>query len=567
MLYVNSSENNIKIVKHPMMSFKIELFVIGLLSVLVNSLMLTGSVFMLQIYSRVIPSHSFETLYFLVISVAISFFILGLLDWVRGKILSRAAMKFTLKLREDLYDAITWRALAGGADVAMQPMRDFKLMSDFLSGPALAALFDVPMMIIYLAVIYFLHPDLFYLGVLSALVLFAFAVINHLSSSGAQAKMQKSMLAAQDTLSAILRNMEAIKAMGMRQRMLEKWRATHDEGLWWEARARERIAGITSITKALRLFLQSAMLAMGAWLVLQGELNAGGMIVASILLGRALQPVEQSIMLWKGYQQYRLAKKRLLAFLASRFAQMGTRPVTSPETHSSGRLDVRELYVAPPGQREPWLQNVNFFVPAGRMLLIAGPNGAGKSLLARSLAGVWPAMKGEVLLDGADVSAWPEKAWGENLGYMPQDFQLLEGSIAENIARFDQPVDEEAVLLAARQACVHDAIKSEGGYDKQIGPDGKRLAAGVKQRVALARALYGQPKLIVLDEPGANLDLDGKKLLLKALAGMKERGQTVVVISHDRAMQKLADYLLVLAAGRVRNFVTRDGREIGKGSS
>ncbi len=443
----------------------------------------------------------------------------------------------------------------------MQPMRDFKLISDFMSGPALAAFFDAPMMIIYLAVIYILHKDLFVLGFFSALILFGFAILNHLYSIKAQSRMQEKMASAQESLGSILRNMEALKAMGMRQRMLGRWQRFHDGGVWWETRAREKIASITSITKALRMFLQSAMLALGAWLVLRGELNAGSMIVASILLGRALQPVEQSIMLWKGFQQYRMAKKRLAAFLSSRLAHIGAQPVTTPEERVEGRLEVRELYVAPPGQREPWLQNINFEVPAGKMLLIAGPNGAGKSLLARAVAGIWPAMKGGVFLDGASADIWPEEAWGKNLGYLPQDSQLLEGSVAENIARFQIAPDEDGILQAARQANVHDAIKATGGYDKQIGPDGKRLAAGMKQRIALARALYGEPKLLVLDEPGANLDPEGKKLLFKSLAEMKQRGQTVIVISHDPAMQGLADYLLVLTEGKIKQFAARSGKK------
>ncbi len=527
-------------------------FSIALASLGINMLMLTGSIYMLQIYGRVLPANSIETLIVLTILVAAMFIGLSMLDLARGKLLSRAAVRISLDLRERLARAMTQQALTSGSSVVMPVLKDFGSVVSFLGSPGIAALFDVPMSFVFFLAIYLLHPLLFDYAAISATVLFAFAVVNHLWSRGAQERAGEATSAMQGMLLSGLRNAEAMHALGMKERFLDRWKERHDPALWWEAGNRERIGTITSITKGLRLLMQSGMLGLGAWLVLRGELNAGHMIVGSILLGRALQPVEQSVMLWRGYQQYRSARGRLARILARQRSFEHQRPKTPPETRARGHLQVRNLYVAAPGMQKPWLQNIGFDLPPGKILLVTGDNGSGKSMLARALAGVWPPLSGEILLDGADIRSWPEDQFGKLIGYVPQNSQIMDGTLAENIARLG-PVDEEAVQEAARQARAHESIKAFGGYDQNVGPAGSRLPGGLKQRLALARALHGEPRLLILDEPDASLDMKGRKNLADALADMKKRGQSVVLVTHDPLLQGVADMRLVLDKGKVRD--------------
>jgi ABC-type protease/lipase transport system fused ATPase/permease subunit len=314
--------------------------------------------------------------------------------------------------------------------------------------------------------------------------------------------------------------------------------------------------GLAAVSRALRLLIQSGMLALGAWLVIRGEIGAGVMIAASIVLGRALQPIEMAITNWRAYQRYRLARKRLREALRETAGER--RPETPPELKPKGALEVRALYAAPPGQRDPFLKNIGFGVPAGSILLVIGANGSGKTMLARLLAGVWRPLDGEILLDGADLRVWPRETLGRITGYVPQNVELLDGSIAENIARLDPEPDPEAVIRAAKAAGVHEEIKRMGGYDREVGPMGAFLSAGQRQRVALARALYGDPVLVILDEPRNGLDQAGVGELMRTLMRLKKDGRTVVLVEHDERFMKLADYVLLLHEGQVRIGGPRD---------
>jgi len=523
---------------------------VAVFSLCINVLMLTGPLFMLQIYGRVLPSNNVSTLVSLFLLVVLLFAVLGVLDMVRGGILARAGAKLATDFRERLFDAVMRSALrSGGSTASMQPLRELDVVTGFLSGPGITAFYDAPLVPLYLFIIFLFHPVLFWFSLGAAVVLFALAVVNSLASRKPLEARGRAAEEAQRLLSTGVQNVEALHAMGMLSRLREQWRRRHDGVLRHQVRAQGRIGGISAAGRALRLLIQSAVLAIGAWLVIQGEITSGVMIASSVILGRALQPVEQAITNWRSYQNYRQARERVDEALKSAPAQEEMRIV--PEVAPRGDLEVRELYVAPPSSRKPYLRNISFRLPAGSLLVLVGHNGSGKTMLARALVGVWQPLGGEVLLDGADLNVWPPERLGRLIGYLPQAVELVEGTIAENIARLDPDATEERIIRAAQQAGAHEAIKKMGGYDVQVGPGGAFLSAGQRQRVALARALYGDPVLVVLDEPVANLDGEGRLDFHKALEGMRRRGQTVVVIDHGDGILRLADYVLVLRDGQI----------------
>ncbi len=429
------------------------------------------------------------------------------------------------------------------------------------------------MMLVYLVVIYLFHPLLALYAVGAAVLLFALALANDLASRRPQQEAVDASEAAQKVLASGLRSLEAVLAMGMVSNLWRRWRERHDEALARQTVLRDRIFGLGSSSKALRLLVQSGILALGAWLVIRGDIGADVMIAASIVLGRALQPIETAITNWRAYQRYRLARRRLKKAL--RETGRERRAEMPPELEPRGALQVRGLYAAPPGRREPYLQNITFEVPAGSILLVMGANGSGKTMLARMLTGVWKPLDGEILLDGAELRTWPREALGRIIGYVPQNVELLDGTIAENIARLDPNPDPEDVVRAARAAGVHEEIKRIGGYERQVGPMGAFLSAGQRQRVALARALYGDPVLVILDEPRNGLDQTGVGELVQALIRLKKRRCTVVLVEHDERFLKLADYVLVLQDGQIRIGGPRDkvlaalasGREQASGAT
>ncbi len=524
--------------------------VIAVFSLCINALMLTGPLFMLQIYGRVLPSNNVSTLVSLFLLVVLLFAVLGVLDMVRGGILARVGARLATDFRERLYDAVMRSALrSGGASGAVQPLQELDVVTGFLSGPGVTAFYDAPLVPLYLFIIFLFHPTLFWFSLIAAVMLFALAVVNGMASRGPLEARGQAAAEAQRILSTGVQNVEALHAMGMLPRLREQWSRRHDGMLRHQVRAQGRIGGISAAGRALRLLIQSAILALGAWLVIRGEITAGVMIASSIILGRALQPVEQAITNWRSYQRYRQARERVDEAL--RGVPAREKVHTAPEVAPRGDLEVRELYVAPPMSRKPYLRNIAFRVPAGSLLVLVGHNGSGKTMLARALVGVWPPLGGQVLLDGADLNVWPPDRLGRLIGYLPQAVELVEGTIAENIARLDPDATEERIIRAAKRACAHEAIKKMGGYDVQVGPGGAFLSAGQRQRVALARALYGDPVLVVLDEPVANLDGEGRLDFHKALEGMRRRKQTVVVIDHGDGILRMADYVLVLREGQV----------------
>ena len=540
------------------------LVVVGALSAVVNLLMLAGPLFMLQIYDRVLTSRSEATLVALLAIVAYLYGLMGLLDGLRGRILARIGAGFQSALDGRVFDAagMASRDASGGGPAqaleelgTAQALEELGTVRAFLASPAPGAILDLPWTPFFVAVIFIFHPLLGWLAVAGGAVLVALALSNRLTTRRAQEGTAR--LSAQAALRAedVRREMETVTALGMSGPLRARWQRVRDAALVEAMRAADAGGGHAAASKAFRLLLQSCMLALGAFLVLGGELTPGAMIAASILLGRALQPLEQTIAQSALMRQARagwVSVSRLLARFAPPPARMG---LPRPDA----RLQVRNLTVLSPDRREVMLRGLTFDVAPGEALAVVGPSGAGKSTLARALAGLWPSAQGDIRLGGAELAAFGEALWREHLGYLPQEVALLSGTVAQNIARFDPDAGEAGVVAAARAAGAHAMIlRLCGAYDTVVSSGGGGVSGGQRQRIGLARAFYGTPALLVLDEPDASLDEAGTHALNRAIAGAKAAGRAVVVMAHRRAMLAECDKLLVLEDGAVRMYGSRD---------
>ena len=528
---------------------------IGGFSFFINLLMLTGPLFMLQIYDRVLSSRSIPTLIALSMLVAGLFAILGVLELVRTRILTRIGSNIDLRISRRVFDASMALSLSSGGHInSSTPLRELEVARQFLSGPAIPALFDAPWVPVYLGVIFLFHWQLGVLATFAAFVLFVLAWINDFRSKKPAAEISIASAKAHQVADNGRRNAEVITAMAMLNPIRGHWEKEHLNSVVHEATARDRGGSISAISKALRLFFQSAMLASGAALVIFDQVTPGVMIASSIILGRALQPVEQAITHWRGLVQYRAAKKRLDQTLEKMPAHQHHMELPKPE----GELLVRGLQIMAPGNRTTILSNINFALKPGDSVGIVGMSASGKSTLSRALVGAWPYAAGEIRIDGATYDQWDPALLGKYIGYLPQDVELFGGTLKENISRFDPDPDENDIINAAKDAGVHEMVKELGGYDTDIGHMGTKLSVGRRQRVALARALYGDPPLIVLDEPNSNLDVPGEQALQNAIAGMKKRGQTLVIVTHKMSVLKNVDYILELNKGKQLAFGPRD---------
>ena len=546
---------------------RILLFVWLVLSLAINILMLTGPAYMLQIYNRVLPSSSHETLVVISALMVALFVGLGVLDLVRARVLARVARRVEATLREHLLSLSTQViANTGNMPQARRPHADLEAVTNFIGGPAITAFFDTPFVPFYILIIWLFHPYLALFALFSTLLLavMAYANARQLRQPQEEAAQRHAMVAGM--LHELLAATEAMKTLGMTRFLRRRWLDAHDEHLTTQLKLRDRSLGFGAMAKAVRLLLQSGMLGLGAWLVLQQEIHAGTMIAASIMLGRALHPAEQAITHWRSFRQARTAQLRLDAELEA-LTSLPASPDLAPETDCEGRLEARELFAAPPALTRPVVRNINFTLQPGQLLLVTGGNGHGKSTLARVLAGLWiPLGTGKVLLDDVDLRGWPEEARGRNIGYLPQEPQLMSGSIGENIARFSEAATEEEILAATRRIGVHEAIKRMGGINRQVGPGGHLLSAGERRKVALARAAFGDPVVYILDEPTADLDQQGRAALHDALAALKARGRSIVLVEHGTIPPELVDLHLHLDSegnGRLRPVAASSGAQSG----
>jgi len=522
----------------------------------VNLLMLTGPLFMLQVYDRVLASGSEATLLALVVLIAGLFAAMGLLNFIRGRILARAGAEIQTRLDPRVFAAVLQRAVA--PDERSKPnaaLRDLESIQQFLSSPGPFAFFDAPWIPVYLGAIFVLHATLGVFATVVAVGMLGIALLNAWRSAGLEGEARRAMGSAEKRADSLRREAETLRALGMGGRTLALWQVERRKALGAQIAHSDRTGGYQALTATLRMFLQSAVLGLGAWLTIRGETTAGAMIAASILMGRALAPVDQMVGHWKGFSRARAARTNLRAFLKAT-------PV--PRTRldlprAVGALRVEALVAAPPGIRSPTVAGVTLSVDPGEALGVIGESASGKSTLARVLAGIWPPISGEVRLDGAEIGQWDPEVLGAQIGYLPQEIGLIAGTVSRNIARFHPEPDAREIVLAAQRAGAHEMILGlADGYQTELGDDGAGLSGGQRQRIGMARALYGDPVLLILDEPNAHLDAPGEEAVIAAIRGAKSRGRAVVVMAHRPSAIALCDTLVMMRAGRVVESGPRD---------
>lgn len=537
-----------------MRRFRMTFFYLAAFSCVINVLALTPSLYMLQVYDRVLASSNQTTLLMLTLLVVGLFLLSALLEFFRSSALIRVGNRFDMMLNSRVFTAAFERNLVGAGGNPSQAMQDLSSVRQFLSGNALFAFFDAPWTPIYIVVTYMVHPMLGYLTLGGSVILFVLAYVTHVVTQKPLAEANRASVAAGQFANNHLRNAEVIESMGMLPGLQSRWYGQHRRVLSLQTVASDRSARISSLTRFVRISLQSLSLGAGALLVIDGTITAGMMIACSILMGKALGPVEALIGSWKQFLVARAAYGRIDDMLAAAPERGSSMSLPAPE----GRLELDTVFAAAPGGPEAILKGLSLAIEPGEVVGVIGPSASGKSTLARLLVGVWQANRGYVRLDGADVFQWNKDELGPYLGYLPQDIELFEGSVAENIARFGE-LNDAKVIEAAKRAGVHDMIlRLAKGYNTRLGVDGASLSGGQKQRLALARALYGSPSLVVLDEPNSNLDDQGESALIQSVTDLKQRGATVVVITHRMSILNAVDKLLVLREGTMALFGPKD---------
>lgn len=523
-------------------------------SFFINLLMLVSPIYMLQLYDRVLSSQNVTTLVVLTIIVFFLLGIYGILEALRSRILVRVGARLDAAMNARVFSSVFKISVRKPGSGSSQAMRDLDTVREFLTGQGPFAFFDAPWLPIFLAFIFLIHPTLGILATIGAIVLFGLALATEIATRRTLRDAGGESVVAGRFIDHSLRNGEAIEAMGMVPAILKRWQHRRKRMIQLQALASDRAGAISAMTKFTRFGLQSGILGLGAYLAILQEITPGMMIAASIIMGRALAPVELAVGTWKQLLAARASYSRLDELLKS--VPVGEKPMDLPPP--VGELSVEQVVAAPPGASTPSLRGISFKASPGSTIGIIGPSAAGKSSLARVVVGVWPAYAGVVRIDGADILTWDRDRLGPYIGYLPQDIELFEGTIAENMARFGD-VDSEAVIRAAQLAGVHDMIlQLPKGYDTPIGPGGQALSGGQRQRIGLARALYGDPPLIVLDEPNSNLDRDGEAALATTMAQLKAQRCTTLVITHRPSILASVDYVMVMKGGLIEKMGPRD---------
>ncbi|HQU98093.1 MAG TPA: type I secretion system permease/ATPase [Nitrosomonas sp.] len=523
---------------------------IGVFSAVINVLMLMPAIYMLQLYDSVLTSRNEMTLLMLTLIMLGAYIFMGALEFVRSFVLIRVGAQLDMKLNKRVYSAAFEQGLKMGDGNAGQALKDLTSLRQFLTGNALFALFDAPWFPIYLFVIFIFHPALGFFALCGTIVLITLAYINEKISHKPLADANTMAIASSNIASNNLRNAEVIEAMGMLPNIQARWFKLHSRFLSLQAEASEKAGVMTALSKSFTVTLQSLMLGFGALLVLENDITPGMMIAGSILLGRAIAPVQLLITTWKQIGTARSAYERLNKLLEQNPPREPGMPLPKPR----GVVAVESATAIPPGSKIPVIKSLSFSLDAGEVLGVIGPSGSGKSTLARLLVGVWPVASGKVRLDGADVYLWNKDELGPYIGYLPQDIELFAGTVSENIARFGE-IDADKVILAAQRAGVHEMILNmPEGYDTTLGEGGGGLSGGQKQRIGLARAMYDDPSLLVLDEPNSNLDDVGEQALLNAIIDLRKRGKTIVLITHRTSIIGVTTKLLLMQDGMAKMF-------------
>jgi PrtD family type I secretion system ABC transporter len=529
-------------------------FAIAVFSFFLNLLMLVSPFYMMQVYDRVLTSRSNDTLIVLTVLAVGLLGISAMLELVRSRILVRLGARLDRHVTHDLFAALIEERISTRRNTGSQPIRDLETVRSFLTGPGLLAFFDAPWVPLFLGLIFLFHPLLGAVAVSGAVVLFVLAVLSELMTRAPWQRATAESMQAHRFAEASLRNADVIWALGMLGDLRRRWQEKHLSALAYSGRATDRLGTFSAIAKFVRPLLQIALLGFGAYLVIDEAISAGVMIATSIVMGRALAPVEASIAHWRSFISSRSAYARLSKLLAEYDINRERMKLPTPR----GKISVEGMTLVPPGANKPSLVSISFQLAQGDLLGVVGPSAAGKSSLARALIGIWAPKVGNVRLDGADLAEWDRKDLGRHLGYLPQEVELFDGTVAENIARFET-VQHEAVSRAAQIANAHEMIlRLPEGYDTQIGENGSVLSSGQRQRIALARALYRDPFLVVLDEPNSNLDADGDKALAQAIVKVRQRGGIVVVVAHRPSALAGVDQVLAMINGKAHAMGPRD---------
>jgi PrtD family type I secretion system ABC transporter len=521
---------------------------VGLISAMINVLFLAGPLFMLEVYDRVLPSRSIPTLVSLLLILMCLYLCQGLLDLIRNRILARVGAYVDCVTGETCFARSAAMAVGTPTGDALQPLRDLEQVRSFLGGPGPSALFDLPWIPLYMLVCFSFHPWIGVTALAGASILLLMTLVTDLASrrpshTATLLSIQKSSLS-----SAVMRNAEAVLVLGMVPHLGRSWSALNGRSIGSQLRLSDVGSGFGSLSRSFRMFLQSAILALSAYLFIGGEVTSGMIVASGILVSRALAPVELSIAHWKTFIAATQSWRRLSTLLSAK-APHERLSLPAPAV----RLQVEGLAVVPPGSTTPGLVQATFSVEAGSALAVVGPSGAGKSTLARALVGAWPSLRGSIRLDGTLIQHFDPQILSAHVGYLPQDLDLFSGTVAQNIGRFDPSASDKAVLAAAMAADVHEMVlKLANGYDTQIGEGGCALSTGQRQRIGLARALYGEPFLVVLDEPNSSLDQSGEAALTKAIRAVRARGGIVVVIAHRASALEACDQVMLLSDGQTQ---------------
>ena len=528
---------------------------VAIFSACVNMLMLTGPLFMLQVYDRVLGSRSEATLVALAALVAFLYLMMGILDFVRGRVLSRIGARFQARMDKRVFAAAIERAATGERQASAAGVRDLEAIQRFLASPVLSAFFDIPFTPVFLLGIFIFHPWLGYLAIGGGVILVITTLANQAQTRDPVLRSSIANAEADRLAERLKAEADMVQALGMRGAAYARWNTLRNRALGLSLDAGDAQGGYTAGTKTFRLFLQSAMLGLGAFLVLREEMTPGGMIAASILMGRALAPIEMAVGQWAMVQ----GAVRSWTNLAELLSQVPERARKLDLPRPAARLNLASVTVLPPGEHHAALRMVTFHLEPGEAIGVIGPSGSGKSSLARAITGAWPPAGGTIRLDGATLDQYEPDVLGRHIGYLPQKVQLFDGTIAENIARLDPGAKDDDIIRAAKQADAHEMIlRQPNGYDTYLTMMGGHLSGGQIQRVGLARALYGDPVILVLDEPNSNLDNEGSKALNDAIRRMKAERKSVLIMAHRPAAIQECNKLLVLDGGVVRAFGPRD---------
>ena len=524
-------------------------------SFFINLLSLAAPLYMLQVYDRVLASRSIPTLVFLTLILAFVYAVSSALETLRSKVLVRGGVAFDRVANPDVFRAVQRATLQSPSPRHVQALRDVDGVREFYTGQGLIAFCDFPWVPLFIAASFLLHPVYGYMALGAAVFSLILTLTNEWLTRSSLDKASRDAQSANNHSVTTFRNSEVLQAMGMVEALRRRWSKHHEGMLGWQAVASNRAGLVLSLSKFNRMLMQSIVLGVGAYLVIQREVTPGTMIAASIIVGKALAPVDIALAQWKSFTNMRESYRRLSGLLQA--LPDGVRRMKLPKP--SGAISLEGVIARAPGRQVPVLNNITIQIPAGTTVGVVGPSAAGKSSLARVMVGVWPILVGSIRLDGSDLSHWNPEELGNHIGYLPQDVELFSGSIAENISRFDENASEDSILTASRMAGVHEMIQQlPEGYNTQLGESGQALSGGQRQRVGLARALYKMPPVIVLDEPNANLDALGEKALVQAVQEAKKAGSTVILITHKTNILSLVDQIVVMNNGQVSKAGPRD---------